>query len=160
MINIESPIIVELREATRSRASWRHLQPVLANPAIGLHLAVMSEPFLGYMLEGKKAIESRFSNHKIAPYGSIKAGDLVFLKQASGPVVAYFQASKVEFVELHSAALHRIQQAYGTAICAGETFWRQQEGRRYATLIAIEGLQPLRPLRIEKRDRRGWVRLR
>ena len=33
-----------------------------------LHLGIFTEPYLTYMLDGKKTIESRFSKNKIAPY--------------------------------------------------------------------------------------------
>ncbi|MCI9434957.1 MAG: hypothetical protein HFI86_06785 [Bacilli bacterium] len=37
-----------------------------------IHLGIFSEPYLTYMLEGKKTIESRFSKNKIVPYNKIQ----------------------------------------------------------------------------------------
>ena len=133
---------------------------VTLSHGVGLHLAVMSEPFLTYMLEGKKTIESRFSKHRIAPYKSIQTDDIVLLKKSAGPIVAHFKAGKVEFVELNEAELQRIKAEYGMAICADDDFWRAKVDRRYATLIEVESLQEIKPFAIEKRDRRGWVKLK
>lgn len=36
-----------------------------------IHLGIFSEPYLTYMLEGKKTVESRLSKNKIAPYNQI-----------------------------------------------------------------------------------------
>ena len=33
-----------------------------------VHVAIVNEPFLGYIKNGKKTIESRFTKNKIAPY--------------------------------------------------------------------------------------------
>lgn len=54
-----------------------HLRELINNdtsPA-GLHLAVFVEPYLGYILEGKKTVESRFGMRRSAPYGQVAAGD-------------------------------------------------------------------------------------
>ena len=55
-----------------------------------LHLGIFSEPYLTYMLEGNKTIESRFSKNKIAPYKKISKEDIVLLKKSSGKIVGYF----------------------------------------------------------------------
>lgn len=49
-----------------------------------IHLGIFSEPYLTYMLEGKKTIESRFSKNKIIPYNQITKDDIVIVKN---PVV-------------------------------------------------------------------------
>lgn len=36
-----------------------------------IHLGIFSQPYLTYMLEGKKTVESRLSKNKIAPYNQI-----------------------------------------------------------------------------------------
>lgn len=42
-----------------------------------IHLGIFSEPYLSYMLDGKKTIESRFSKKKIMPYNRITKEDIV-----------------------------------------------------------------------------------
>ena len=45
-----------------------------------LHLGIFTEPYLTYMLNGEKTIESRFSKNKIAPYNKIDKSDIVIVK--------------------------------------------------------------------------------
>lgn len=122
-----------------------------------IHLAVMVEPFLSWIIEGRKTIESRFSKNSIAPFRQIDEGDLVLLKVTGGPVVACFTAARIEFVTLAPEELSRIQTDYSEAICADEEFWRLREGKRYATLIGVNHVKELRPAPVLKSDRRGWI---
>ena len=46
-----------------------------------LHLGVFSEPYLTYMLDDIKTIESRFSKNKILPYNQISKDDIVIVKK-------------------------------------------------------------------------------
>jgi hypothetical protein len=54
-----------------------------------VHLAILVEPFLGYILDGSKTVESRFSNRQCAPFGRVRIGDIILLKGASGPVAPF-----------------------------------------------------------------------
>jgi ASC-1-like (ASCH) protein len=55
-----------------------------------LHLAILNEPYLEYILQGKKTIESRFSLTRVPPYKQVSKGDIVFLKQYGDPIVGLF----------------------------------------------------------------------
>lgn len=121
------------------------------------HLAVMSEPFLSYVLKGKKTIESRFSRYKIAPYQKIQPGDLVLMKRSGGKVVASFVAGAVECIELSQEKLRHLNADYSDAICADDRFWEAQEHKQYVTLVEITRVAPVVNVQIKKRDRRGWV---
>jgi hypothetical protein len=124
----------------------------------GLHIACMVEPFLGYILDGKKTIESRFSKPLIPPYRRVTVGDVVLLK--AGLIVASFRTASVEFVELNDREFNRLVTDYSNAICADEEFWAARAGKRYATLLGISDVRQLTPLKVDKRDRRGWIVLR
>ena len=128
-----------------------------ANAKRTIHVAVMAEPFLTFLLEGKKTIESRFSKHAIAPYRQIKPGDLVLVKRTGGPVTGYFTVGKVLELQLGRTSLERIKTDYGSAICADASFWEAQQNKRYATLITVQDVHSMHPIPLAKRDRRGWV---
>lgn len=121
------------------------------------HIAVMREPFLTYILEGKKTVESRFSLHRIAPYQRVEIGDIVLLK--AGMIVGHFTVAWVKCFDLREYPIEMIQQQFGEAICGDAEFWRAKHTKRYATLIGISRLHKLKPLSIEKHDRRAWVAL-
>lgn len=155
-----SAIMYQLESAADRHPDWRKLAPEINGTSLGagIHIAVMIDPFLTYILDGTKTIESRFSKHLIAPYQRIHPGDLVFLK--AGPIVAAFRASTVECVGLTETERARLREDYSERICADEEFWAARADRNYATLIGISQVQRLTPLTVPKHDRRGWLVLR
>ena len=122
-----------------------------------LHIAVMREPFLTYIFEGQKTIESRFSLHKIAPYQRVEVGDAVLLK--AGPVVGHFIVAWVKYFDLNEYPIEEIRQQYGAGICGDIEFWKTKRFKRYVTLIGISDVHRVNPYAIEKHDRRAWVTL-
>jgi len=154
----EQLILDELREAAQRYGAWAGL-PELFDETVGIHVAVMREPFLSLLFDGGKTVESRFSKNAITPYQRIAVGDVVCLK--AGPVVGSFKASSTEFVALNDAEFERLWRDYRVAICAhDERFWEARIDKRYATLVGVEDVRQLPPVPISKRDRRGWVTLR
>ena len=127
---------------------------------IGIHLAIMLEPYLEFILNGSKSVESRFSRNGCAPFGRVTAGDVVLLKRSSGPVVGLCTVSDVWDYRLTPSTLVEIKDRFGPAICAQDGFWEDRREAAFATLMRIEGATPLPDLFVPKRDRRGWVVLR
>ncbi|MGH8909846.1 MAG: ASCH domain-containing protein [Egibacteraceae bacterium] len=151
-------IIDKLREASVRYGAWAAV-PELLDETVGIHVAVMREPFLSFLFDGSKTVESRFSKNSITPYRRIAVGDLVCLK--AGPVVGSFRASSTEFVALNDAEFERLRRDYRAAICAhDERFWAARADKRYTTLVGVEDVRRLTPVPISKRDRRGWMTLR
>lgn len=125
--------------------------------AVGVHIAIMHQPFLRYVFEGQKTVESRFSLHKIAPYQKVQTGDVVFMK--AGPVVGCFTVAWVKYFDLGEYPIEEIEKQYGDGICGDAEFWKVKSNKRYATLIGISDVQQLTPRQFEKHDRRAWVSL-
>src|SRR4029077_16030744 len=44
------------------------------------------QPFLSLVLNGPKTVESRFSRNRCAPFGEVEGGDIILLKEVSGPI--------------------------------------------------------------------------
>ena len=125
---------------------------------ITLHLAIFVEPFLEFILDGSKTVESRFSSRRFAPYQKAKAGDILLLKRTSGPVVGLCRVSQVWYYELDPPTFKDIKEKFSEALCATESdFWKKRESARYATLMKVEKPYGITPFPISKRDRRGWV---
>lgn len=125
------------------------------------HLAVFVEPFLGYILDGRKRVESRFSKRPIPPYGSVSRGDWIALKQAAGPVVGVCEVGDVWFYELDETIVEELKEKFSVALCAMDPeFWRRKASARFLTLMEIRDVHTFSPFFISKRDRRGWVRLK
>ncbi|MDP9864883.1 MULTISPECIES: ASCH domain-containing protein [Streptosporangium] len=156
---IEPRILHQIAAATRTRDDWNRLNLFdNRSSSSGIHIACMVEPFLTYILEGKKTIESRFSKPLISPYRRVAVGDTVLLK--AGPIVASFSVESVEFIELNTREISRLISNYSDAICADSEFWAARTDKRYATLLGIADVRQLTPLRVDKQDRRGWLVLR
>ncbi|MGH3718355.1 MAG: ASCH domain-containing protein [Pseudonocardiaceae bacterium] len=152
----ETALLELLVDTTSDYPSWSVLRQAVRDGR-PVHLAVMVEPFLSYIMDGKKSIESRFSKHAIAPFYQIEPGDLVLLKPTGGPVVGCFDTDAVEFVALNEEERDRLQRRYSAAICADDDFWHARQDKRYATLVGVHNVHVLEPAPVAKSDRRGWV---
>ena len=127
---------------------------------IGIHLAVFSEPFLTMVLSGEKTIESRFSRNRCAPYGEIGDGDIILVKEVSGPICGIALARRIWCYDLVAEPIERIRHRFGAGIRADEEFWASRADAHYATLIELDAAASIAKVNCDKRDRRGWVALR
>lgn len=128
-----------------------------------VHLAVLVEPFLSFILDGSKRIESRFSTVKVPPFRAVHEGDLLLLKQAGGPIVAATSAAEVWcYGSLSSGVLATLRDRFGPDLRDDVPgFWEDRDGAQYATFIRLGRVAKLKaPLDCPKTDRRGWVILR
>ena len=125
-----------------------------------LHLGIFTEPYLTYMLDGKKTIESRFSKNKIQPYDQISKNDIVIVKKSSGNVMAYFTIKEVLFFNLNETPIGRIKLKYSKELCVDEDFWISKSSSNYATLIIIDEIVKLNPFHIDKKGMQTWIKLK
>lgn len=122
------------------------------------HLSVFNPPYLDYILEGRKTVESRFSVVRCAPYGRVSNGDLLLLKQSSGPIVGICIVDRVWSYELDTSTFDEIRDKFSTLLCAEDPeFWNSRKRAQYATLIRVGHAMAIAPVPCQKRDRRGWV---
>jgi dephospho-CoA kinase len=123
-----------------------------------LHLAILVEPYLQFILEGRKTVESRFSARRGAPYGIVQRGDIVLLKRSGGPVVGLAQIAYVWFYRLDPRSWDGIRNEFTEALCAQDpAFWHARRHASYATLMRLQHVRAITPVPCVKRDRRGWV---
>jgi hypothetical protein len=127
---------------------------------VSIHLAVTHEPFLGWILEGRKTIESRFSVRKISPYRRVSVDDVLIFKQPSAFIVGAATVSAVEDIDLDEEILKQIRTQYAVPLCAhDDQFWLRRCRARYATLLHLTDVRRLKPFSCGKRDRSAWVTL-
>lgn len=124
-----------------------------------IHLGIFSEPYLSYMLNGQKTIESRFSKKQIAPYHKIKQEDIVLVKKASGKILGYFTIKNVFFFDLKVTSITDLKVQYGRDLCVDDTFWNLKKDSNYATLIVIDQIVNLKPFSINKKGMQTWIQL-
>lgn len=112
------------------------------------------------ILNGKKSIETRFSKAKIAPFGVVSRGDLVYLKPPGEEVMGQFRVRKVFFFEgLDLSDLSDLKQKFGKQINAEEKYWEDKKDSNFGTLIFIGDSERFitSPVKVKKRDMRGWM---
>jgi ASC-1-like (ASCH) protein len=154
-------LVNDLQLTLKDDSFWESYLKQLTLPCLepfALHLAILVEPYLQFILEGKKTVESRFATRRFAPYNCVNKGDIVLLKRSSGPIVGICQVAYVWFYELDPKSWQTIQKKFTTAICPqNDTFWQEREKASYATLMQIQNVKSITPMKFAKRDRRGWV---
>ena len=129
------------------------------------HLAIFKGDGAEKILTGKKTIESRFSKNKIAPYGVVSAGDLVYMKLSGGAIIGQFRVKKVfYFSGLEKQDIEHIFAEYGGRFLIGDDsfdkrYRKEKLESKFATLIFIKDPERFltSPIRIQKSDKRGWV---
>lgn len=124
------------------------------------HLAIFKGDSADFILSGKKTIESRFSTKKSVPYQAISAGDLVYMKPSGKEIIGEFRVKKVLFMDgLEKEDLIELKNRYGKQIAMDEAWWEKKSNSKYATLIFIGNVSHFltAPLKIPKKDLRGWV---
>lgn len=154
----------EINPLISDNVYWKnYLQDVLSDRKsnVGVHLAIFIEPFLSFILSGKKTVESRFGKRKQSPYNNILPGDILLLKKTGGPVVGLCEVSNVWFYELDSNSLEFLRDEFSVSLCAQDPeFWKQRKSASFATLMQIKSVIQFPPVPFSKTDRRGWVVLR
>ena len=149
-----------LQHAVQGNAFWEPCLDFMLEDQepFGLHLAVLVEPYLRYILEGKKTVESRFSERRIAPYGNVQRHDVILLKRSGGPILGLCQVSNRWYYQLDPKSWNEIRTEFSQMLCAQDPeFWRQRERAEFATLMSLRNVLKIRPINYSKNDRRGWV---
>jgi hypothetical protein len=150
----------QICEHLGAEAPWAAALDQVADNTAGLHLAVLTEPFLGWLLDGSKTIESRFSRVRCAPYGALCEGDIVAIKKPGGLVSGAFLAGPVSCYRLTPARITEIRNQFAAQIRADDDeFWDHRADCAYATLIQVRHVRRLPGLPFPKKDRRGWAPL-
>lgn len=129
------------------------------------HLAIMNKQTVEAILGGLKTIETRFSKHKIPPFGAVEVGDLVYIKPPGEEIIGQFRVKKVfSFEGLTEEDISKIFAEYGKRISIGEKqmdekYQKEKSIARFGTLIFIGESERFitSPIKIKKSDMRGWV---
>jgi hypothetical protein len=152
--------VATLRDSVVESRFWdKQLAPLRTSGELPfrLHLAIFVEPFLSFILQGRKTVESRFSVVKCAPYDRVSSGDVILLKRAAGPVVGLCRVTSAWFYELDTGSLREIRDRFAGAICADDNFWEARRACSYATLMTVSNPIEIPHFNVAKRDRRGWA---
>ncbi len=158
---MQTDLIETIRNRSASDAFWRaYIDESLSSLPrdVSIHLGIFVEPFLQYVLDGNKSVESRFSQNQCAPYKKISDGDILLLKRSGGPIVGLCQISMAWDYHLDTNTLDEIRDEFADALCAPDpAFWDSKSEASFATLMRLSNVLELEPIPFAKRDKRGWV---
>lgn len=118
------------------------------------HIAIMKPVWklIPKILAGQKTIESRWYQHRVAPWDRIKAGERIFFKDSGKPVSAMARVAFVIQKETNSIEdLEALIRAYAEPIQMVERdprVWKTKP--RYVILIGLTDVQPVTPFHIDK----------
>lgn len=125
----------------------------------------MHKPAIEAILRGDKTVETRFSKARIAPFGQVGVGDLIYMKPPGEEIVGQFKVGKVFYFEgLTPEDVDKIFSDYGKRVGVGdktedEKYHQDKMTSLYGTLIFISESERFitSPIKVKKRDLRGWM---
>ena len=125
------------------------------------HIAILKQPFFDMVLSGEKTIESRWSMVKVAPYKKVSVVDKILLKETGKDVTATANVKKVQFYELTPEIVEDIRIKYGKQI-GSDKFedWKSTLQKKYCTLIWLDEVTPVAPIKVKRSNGAGWIVLK
>lgn len=123
------------------------------------HVAIVSPTVAERLLSGKKKIESRFSQTCRAPFGLVRAGDMIYFKITGGQIVARARARSVrELSNLNKSLIIKIRRQFGRQIAADEGYWEKKQAARYGVLVWLGRVsRPKITPKVPRQYGAGWV---
>ena len=123
------------------------------------HLAIFKAEDVEKIFAGKRKIEGRFSQIKIAPFAKVAAGDTVYIKTSGEKIVGQFLVDRVIYFDHPTKEeIEAIKRRYAKSISLSKTFWLDREKVSYVTLMFIKSVNKfIIPPQIPKKDLRPWV---
>lgn len=122
------------------------------------HIVIFKQPFFDMVLNGEKTIESRWSFHKIAPYGKVNIGDELLLKETGKDITATAQVKDVKYYELTPQKVEEIRIKYGKQIGTDKfENWQSILQKKYCTLVWLDNIKQISPLSVKRSNGAGWI---
>jgi hypothetical protein len=120
------------------------------------HVAILNKKLkvLPKILSGEKTIESRWYVNRIAPWGRIKKGEIVYFKNAGEKVTAKARVAKVLQIDaLNTTKTRKIYKEYGKKIAFSSNenaFIEWAKKKNYCILVFLENVSAVKPFDIDK----------
>lgn len=122
------------------------------------HIAILKRSYLNLILDGRKTLECRLTRIACSPFRRIEPGEIIRLKESSGPIRAQAVAKRVLFFDdLTPGRIQQIRVDYNGEILAPEEFWQDRLDCRYGSLIWLDKMQKITPYRIRRTGLKAWI---
>lgn len=118
------------------------------------HLAVFSKLTVEEIFSSHRQVLVWFSQKRIAPFGLVRAGDLVFIKPSGEEITGQFLVKKIVYLE----GLDEESWKIINPLIAQDQIHKDI---KYATILWIDRVEKFitSPIKLLKSDQRRWVRL-
>ena len=123
------------------------------------HLAIFNSTDAAKIFSGKRKVEGRFSQIKIAPFAKVSKGDIVLVKTPGEKIIGQFIVDRVLYFDHpRQEEFNGIKRKYGKDLSLSATFWLDKEKVNYVTLMFIKSVTKfIVAPQIPKKDLRPWV---
>ena len=123
------------------------------------HLAIFNVQDALKIFSGKRKIEGRFSQIRIAPFAKVSAGDIVLVKTPGEKIIGQFLVDRVLYFDHpRQEEFNGIRRKYGKDLTLSNTFWLDKEKVNYVTLMFIKSVTKfIVAPQIAKKDLRPWM---
>ncbi len=121
------------------------------------HIAIMNKSWklIAKILRCEKTIESRWYKHKIAPWGRISCGDMIYFKDAGEPVTARARVLKVlQFEQYNENTLREMIDEYYDEVrfvSSKEEVFQWALNKKHCILIFLADAVDITPFNIDKK---------
>ena len=125
------------------------------------HIAILRQPFFNMVLSGEKTIESRWGMQRVAPYNKVSVGDEILLKETGKDVTATAKVKYVRYFELTPQLVEDIRIKYGKEIGTDKfEDWQTTFQKKYCTLIWLDNVKQIKPMKVQRSNGAGWIVLK
>ncbi len=133
------------------------------------HLAIYNKKtfhkdYIALMLNGTRTIGIKFLSRKTAPYQRLRAGDIIYLKDSSGPIRGRATVASVDNIELiePEQIMQFLAEHAGDIGIENEeqlmNIWSRNRNSRYLCWWKLSNPELAKhPVAIHKNDRRAWI---
>ncbi|MGD1699067.1 ASCH domain-containing protein [Dapis sp. BLCC M229] len=147
--------MISKSEIVRQLASNIDVEQLADN---NLHIAVMRNPYLRFVLDGSKTVESRLSKTRIDPYKKAITGDFILFKQSGGPIVAIAKIVNCWYYEnLDYTDILWLKAKFNSLVLGSDDYWKKKHSAKYASFFQLSAVTKIQPIIIHKSDGRAWV---
>ncbi|MFA7236816.1 MAG: hypothetical protein WC058_08130 [Phycisphaeraceae bacterium] len=123
------------------------------------HIAIVTSPLDEMILDGRKLIESRFTQTARPPFGCAAPGDRIFFKRSGGPFFAAATLARVLMVDqVTPAMVDQLVTQYNRWIRGPDEYWRSKRlTTRYVTLMWLRDVKQIsQGPRYQPENMRAW----
>lgn len=124
---------------------------------------IVGQDFIAQILRGEKRFGLKFTTNRTAPYQKLKDGDVLYLKESSGPLFGRVKVNDVTNTEITDPEMVMdFLSKHATELNLSEEhlmhLWRFNQSKKYLCYWRMENPESTHhPVAVHKADRRVWV---